>query len=402
MKLTEEQFNKFQVLAKKYEKEYLNTEQGKKHLQSYDKEKKEVRRIFERIKEKYEKGDDITEDVLRNLLPHSNTKYIRERGYRVSIWAAITKDIKIWFEHAGWQKKENWPEVAKSIFKLIDGLIKDKNNKHIDEFIQSQFSKGFQTGIISPILYCLNPEFLVINSKTVDTVNYILGKEEIDNRLENYLKNIEKIGDLLKKSNIPIFKESYDKFDAFCHWMCSKRLGGYARLKDSEEEEGILPFEEEIKVSNHWDAIGVLLELGRILGYKTYVAHPSKKYKDKKLRDIAELKDIPEKFRGYRGMEKVDVIWFAENPPYYFFEVEDKGDIKTALHKMYQAKDLEAKFFIISPIERLQDFEKYINTEPYVNIKKKYKFKSYEDLEKFFKQAKYYYTLRKEFFEERG
>jgi len=396
MKLTKEQLNKIQELVKIYEEKYLSTEQGKKHLQSYNKEKEEVKKIFKEIKEKYEKGNDITEDVLYKLLPYSNTKYVREKGYRVSIWAAITKDIKIWFEHAGWQKRENWPNVAKNIFKLIDGLIKDKDKRHIDEFLKSEYSKGFQTGMISPILYCLNPEFLVINSKTVDTVNYILDREMIDNKLENYFKNIEIINDLLKKLNIQIFKESYDKFDAFCYWMCS--IGRYARPKDREIS--VLE-EEEIRVSSHSDAMGVLLELGNMLGYKTYVAHPSKKYKDKELKEIATLKTIPEKFKGIKGIEKVDVIWYAEEKlPHYFFEVEDKGDMKNALHKMYQARDLEAKFFIISPVERYSDFEKNINTEPYKNIRNKYIFKSYEDLQKFFSDVKLYYNSRKKFFEE--
>lgn len=55
----------------------------------------------------------------------------------------------------------------------------------------------------------------------------------------------------------------------------------------------------------------------------------------------------------------MDVIWCTEEkPPHYFFEIEDKGDMKNVLHKMYQTMDLEAKFFIISPLERYSDFEK--------------------------------------------
>ena len=66
--------------------------------------------------------------------------------------------------------------MAKSIFKLLDELIKEKSERPIEEFLKSEYSKVFQTGIISPILYCLDDSLLVINSKTVDTANYLLSK----------------------------------------------------------------------------------------------------------------------------------------------------------------------------------------------------------------------------------
>lgn len=396
VELTEEQKSKFQALSDEFREKYLQTEQGKTHLRYYDQEKKEVKEVFGEIEVKHEKGKDITEDVLRRLLPHSDTKYTREKGYRASTWPAITKDIKRWFENIGWQKKENWPKVAESLFELIDGLVKDKNPKHIDEFVKSEYSKGFQTGMISPILYCLDSSLLVINSKTVDTVNYILNEEIISNRLEEYFENIKIVDELLKKSGIPLF-ESFDRFDMFCHWMCTKRLGGYARF---EKEAGEAPkFEKKIEIPelSHWDVMGILLKLGNRLGYKTYVANPSKKYEGQKLSELAKLQDIPEKFRGIRDMDKVDVIWFADKPPYYFFEVEDKGTMREALHRLYQAVGLEAKFLIVSPVENRSKFEKWINTEPYVNVKEKYQFKSYEDLVKFFEEAEVYYRLREGF-----
>jgi len=398
VELTDEQKNKFQALADEFKEKYLETEQGKRHLESYDKERKEVKEIFKEIKEKHEKDGDITEEVLRRLLPHSDTKYTREKGYRASTWPAVTKDVKTWFEHAGWQKKENWPKVADSIFKLVVGLTKDRDVKHIEEFVKTEYSKGFQAGMVSPILYCLDPNLLVINSKTVDTVNYILNEEVTDNKLENYLGNIKVISELLKESGIELF-ESYDVFDAFCHWMCTRRLGGYARFEKEIEE---LPtFEERIEVSklSHWDVMGVLIKLGNRLGYKTYVANPSKKYKGQKLGEIAKLPHIPEKFRGIRRIEKVDVIWFADKPPYHLFEVEDKGTMREALHRLYQALGLDAKFFIVSPVQNRPKFEKWINTEPYVNIKEKYHFRSYEDLVKFFEEAETYHKLREGFLE---
>ena len=221
--------------VKEFEETYLNREEGQRHLQAYEKEREEVRRYFAEIKEKYERGEDITDEVLYKLLPYVDNKTTREKGYRRSVQGFIIKDIKTWFEEAGWQSGENWHDVATAIFKMIDGLIADKDPKHIEEFISSDYSKGFQSGLISPTLYCLDPHFLVVNNKTVDTVKYLAGENLIDRELNNYLENITKLKGFIRDLEIPLF-DNYDVFDAFCHWMCDKRLGGYARIPKASEE----------------------------------------------------------------------------------------------------------------------------------------------------------------------
>lgn len=221
--------------VKEFEETYLNKEEGQRHLQAYKKEREEVRRYFAEIKGKYERGEDITDEVLYKLLPYVDNKTTREKGYRRSVQGFIIKDVKTWFEEAGWQSRENWPNVATAIFKMIAGLIADKNPKHIEEFVNSGYSKGLQSGLISPTLYCLDPYFLVVNNKTVDTVKYLAEENLIDRELNNYLENITKLRGVIRDLGIPLF-DNYDVFDTFCHWMCDKRLGGYARIpKESEE-----------------------------------------------------------------------------------------------------------------------------------------------------------------------
>jgi len=253
-KLNEAQKSRINAFALEYAEKYLNTEDGRKHLQSFDRERSDVREIFQKTREKFGRGEDITEDVLRHLLPHSNTKNVRSKGYRVSTWPAITKDVKLWFERAGWQKSENWPKVAESIFRLIDGILTEKNDRPIREFLRSQYSKGFQAGMISPILYCLDSSLLVINSKTVDTINYLSETDVIDSRLENYLENTRKVDDFLRDANVSIF-DSYDRFDAFCHWMCSKRLGGYARMEKEIEEQPKSDERMDVSGLSQWDVV---------------------------------------------------------------------------------------------------------------------------------------------------
>lgn len=221
--------------VKEFEETYLNKEEGQNHLEAYEREREEVKRYFDEIKTKDENGEDITDDVLYRLLPYVNNSPNRERGYRLSVWGFIQKDVKSWFEGAGWQKSEDWPGIAKAIFNMINGLITDGNSQHIKAFVQSEYSKGFQAGLISPTLYCLNSRFLVINNKSIDTVRYLAEESLIGRELDNYLDNISKLKDFIKKLEIALFENS-DIFDMFCHWMCDKRLGGYARIPKASEE----------------------------------------------------------------------------------------------------------------------------------------------------------------------
>lgn len=218
-----------------FEETYLNKEEGQNHLKAYQREREEVKRYFDEIKAKDENGEDITDEVLYKLLPYVDNSPNRERGYRISVQGFIQKDIKSWFESAGWQRSENWSKVAKAIFNMINGLITDGNSQHIKDFIQSKYSKGFQTGLISPTFYYLDSKFLVINNKTVDTVRYLAEENLLDRKLDNYLGNINKLTGFIKRLEIPLF-ESFDMFDMFCHWMCDKRLGGYARIPKASEE----------------------------------------------------------------------------------------------------------------------------------------------------------------------
>lgn len=393
IKLNLEQTERIGAFAKEFKNRYLDAEQGKKHLESYKREREDVKQKFEKIKEKVCAGKDITDDVLYGLLPYKNTEYNRKQEHRISTWPAIIKDVKTFFENAGWQKKQNWPEVAKAIFNLINGLVRDEDPKHIKDFTGSIYSKGFQSGMISPILYCLDKKFLVINNKSIDTVNFILEEDVIDRPLENYIQNTEVVRELLEKLKIDVF-DTYDKFDAFCHWMCDKRLGGYARLQ--EDVEAPIP-EIKLEITNHTDAIGVLLNLGKILGYERYTAHPSEEYEDKKLKDLANLDKAPHDFRSVKDINRIDVIWYDKHkPPSYLFQVDDKGNMKTALDRLYEARNINAKFLIVSPIRNKEKLEKELEKDPHRANKQMYRFLSFEDLAKLFESAEIYHRNKKE------
>jgi hypothetical protein len=211
-----------------FKDEYINTPEGQKHLARSESEPGEVRKVFSEIKAKYLAGKEIKDDVLQRLLPHSDTEYHRNNNYRISTWPCITKDICLWFEAAGWKKPEDWTPTAKIIFEGVDGLVSGKKEAWF-KFIKSKYRHGFGTGFISPILFCLDKNFPVINSKVVKTYKFCksqLGEpDEIDAKLENYLKNAEKLKSLVDRLKRMGMKDT-QVFDIFCHYMVSKRIGG--------------------------------------------------------------------------------------------------------------------------------------------------------------------------------
>ena len=74
------------------------------------------------------------------------------------------------------------------------------------------------------------------------------------------------------------------------------------------------------------------------------------------------------------------MVWLKDEWPEYFFEVEHTTGVTPGLLRIYQVEKLNAKFFIIGPQNVLKRFEREIEKAPFNRIKKKYRFRSYEDL----------------------
>jgi predicted RNA-binding protein with PUA-like domain len=212
-----------------YREDYLNTPEGQKHLATLEAEIREVQKIFADILERHLAKQDITEDLLRHLLPHNDTQHNRDHGYRTSTWPCITKDIRTWFENSGWKQPEDWPPTAEMMLEALDG-IRRGDEELWRAFLQSKYRYGFGAGFLSPILFCLDDQrFVVINSKVVKTYKYCTAQlgdpDEIDAILENYLANVAKVR-ALQRRLAPLGLRTIQEFDIFCHFMVHKRLGG--------------------------------------------------------------------------------------------------------------------------------------------------------------------------------
>jgi hypothetical protein len=138
----------------------------------------------------------------------------------------------------------------------------------------------------------------------------------------------------------------------------------------------------DIDVNSHEAAEAILLMLGNLLGYDTYTPDASRTFEGRKLGEIATLEDLPP-FTAEKIMDSVrniDVVWIKDEWPEYFFEVEHTTGVTPGLLRIFQARKLSTKFFIIGPKDVLKRFEREVLKAPFNAIKEKYCFRSYEEL----------------------
>ena len=217
----------FIELFREFIDSYPPTPQGEDHLRHYEEEREEGRRNFEAILEAESRGEDVTDEVLMKLLPYAGSKPNLERGFWISIAPAFNGDVRKKFESAGWTDQESWPQVAKEILRFVRRCYDrpEELKAACDEFSDSPYSKGFQSGTLTPILHALRPEdFILINNKSRRVVNYFSGTS-YSSSLTDYPSINETARSLVNDVSDDISEfgisgiRSDDLFDMFTHWM---------------------------------------------------------------------------------------------------------------------------------------------------------------------------------------
>ena len=231
-------------LFEDFKDEFLDVKVGKDHLLLYDQYSKNVQKIFNSIENHPEVVNDISDPIINYLLPIKGNP----------IAPAAVGDIK-----AYGYTDEDLPSLTKTVFKLLEDLINSNDKIYqkdlIKEFKNGPYSKGFQTAMLSPVLYCLDNKYWLYNNKTVNTFNLLSGildeDDKIDGFLDNYIDNLDKLSKMVDYISVVVPEFSDFKiFDAFCHWMCDKNLGYYAMDQTKYAEWLKINFPEEPKIDN--------------------------------------------------------------------------------------------------------------------------------------------------------
>lgn len=229
----------FKTLFKDFVGGYVDSKEGQEHLRRYGKQREEAKASLKRISEMESRGEDITDIVLLRMLPYSDTENNRNKGAWIHVAPSITKDIRQWFEGAKWTKPADWPAVSKAILEFVRHCVNrpDALAEHCARFAKNVPSKGFQMGMLSPILNALKPEaFNIINNKPRHTLNYLCGTD-FDNNLQGYpaLNKLsfdfqEKHKDLFDRVGQGIALPG-DVLDMFCHWLVAVRKLSFKEAK---------------------------------------------------------------------------------------------------------------------------------------------------------------------------
>jgi len=198
-------------------------------------------------------GQDVTDLVLLKMLPHSNTTNNRGRDAWIHVAPSVTKDIQQWFEGAGWTKPDDWPVVAQTILEFVRRCLAspDDLSKHCQYFIDTCPSKGFQMGLLTPILNALKTDaYNLINSKPRQVVNYFCDKK-FGNNLSEY-PEINKQHFELQREKKDVLSElttdtilPCDVIDTFSHWMVAVKKHSFKEARVFRIEPG--------KDSSNWD-----------------------------------------------------------------------------------------------------------------------------------------------------
>jgi 5-methylcytosine-specific restriction enzyme B len=263
-------------LLQEFALDYPNSPEGRRHIKFYNEQRQQGRRNFSEIIAAHQQGQDITNDVLLKLLPHTNTTIHHENGAWIHIAPCIAGDIKNWYESSGWTKSEDWQNIAQSIFDFISRCNNhpEQLSEACTEFSNLPYNKGLQTGMMTPILNALNPDrFLLINNKSRTLINKLAGTIHSQKITDYPAANqtgkqlIQELTPELQSTGISELRVD-DIFDMFSHWVISIKKTNFlnTRYWKISPGENALQWDEFLEqgiIGIGWNEIGDISQLSR-------------------------------------------------------------------------------------------------------------------------------------------
>ena len=129
---------------------------------------------------------------------------------------------------------------------------------------------------------------------------------------------------------------------------------------------------------------GIVVELGNMHNYTTYVPNQDKNKKNFWKENLVNLLQS-QNFQFYirmiaRRAKTVDVIWFNERRmPFRFYEIEHSTNITNSLDKFYELQDFRADFILLR-MSRRNQFNSLMERNIYSSIRGYVRFFNYDNL----------------------
>jgi len=128
---------------------------------------------------------------------------------------------------------------------------------------------------------------------------------------------------------------------------------------------------------------GLLIEIGNLKAYQTYIPRQdkNKKFLSKPLSELATVHTIyPFSYDHIvKRAQTIDVVWFNERRmPDSFFEIEHSTDIQNSLLKFLELQDFNVKFRIVADINRKREYQAKLSYSAFKAVSERVKFIDYE------------------------
>lgn len=184
---------------------------------------------------------------------------------------------------------------------------------------------------------------------------------------------------------------------------------GIYRLVDLEpptpQAQGIDSRDEEV---NHGIAQGMLVSLGRLYGYDTFVPlrdQTTRFFQGQRLGDLVSIRDCTEVFqsRNIQKIREIDVLWFAGDDdglfPVYAFEVEHTTRLHDGMDRLLKIPErFPTQFFVVAPGDREEQlFQRLLDQAPLRRYRHRFLFRRYSQLEYLYNAAASHSRLRDDF-----
>jgi hypothetical protein len=345
------------------------------------------------------------ERYFKEKLSLENLDKMTANGFREvykTLWASNIWGNKDWYVDNKLLEPNGLETIKRELKKLLYGA--GEIDARYDEFRRNV--KGVGPSSISEILHFVFPDKYCLWNETPKSVLPFLGLTLLPDRFFKYqitsgseylqcVNALKVIKDALKDYGIIDFID----LDIFFWHIYNDVMPAKPREFGKEVKVVPIPKPMKVQILDHDGAEYYLLELGKMLGFLTYVASrdQTKIFNGHRLGDVALLKEIPP-FAGERDLNsarEIDVIWFGEDEnPKYCFEVEHTMDILRSLNRLAQLQHIYAKFFIVAPEERRSKFEIEMQKYPYRRMHDRYRFISYDELASLFEVAQPFHELK--------
>ncbi len=157
---------------------------------------------------------------------------------------------------------------------------------------------------------------------------------------------------------------------------------------------------------NHGIAQGMLVGLGNLYGYETFVPktdQTTREFQGKRLGGLVSAPDYMPDGPNARDIRQINTLWLQEDPkglyPVYGFEVEHTTRIKDGLARLLKIPGrCNAEMFVLGPShEQKELFERRLNEEPFWTHRHRFRFRLYSELEGLYNAVVQHVERRDEF-----